>query len=260
MSTESIGQLFDLTGKAAIVTGGAQGIGQAIAFRLAEAGASVMITDINLEAANDTVKQIKAKGGTAKAIRADAASVADAKKVVQATVTAFGRLDILVNNAGIYPHTPTMELSEDMWDKVLDINLKGTFFYSQAAAQQMVEAKRGGKIINIGSVTSVHPNVGLAHYCSSKGGVLMLTKALALEFGPNNIQVNAVAPGGIVVAAVREKITFSEEFIQKRLQRVPLRRTGDPDDVAKTVLFLASPATDYMTGNLIAVDGGFLVS
>src|SRR2546430_17578521 len=217
----SIAQLFDLTGKAAIVTGGAMGIGQGIALRLAEAGAGVLITDINLEAANNTVNQIRSKGGKAEAIKADTSSVADAKRTVQETVRAFGRLDILVNNAGIYPFAPALQVTEELWDKVLDINLKGLFFYNQAAAQEMMNEGHGGKIINIASIDALHPTGNLVHYDASKGGVEMITKALALEFGPHNLRVNAIAPGTIPTqGADRSAITV--EIIQSLMARSPL--------------------------------------
>ena len=253
----SIAQLFDLTGKAAIVTGGAMGIGRGIALRLAEAGAGVLITDINLEAANNTVNQIRSKGGKAEAIKADASSVADAKRTVQETVRAFGRLDIIVNNAGIYPFAPALQMTEELWDKVLDINLKGLFFYSQAAAQEMMNEGHGGKIINIASIDALHPTGNLVHYDASKGGVVMVTKALALELGPHNIMVNAIAPGGIQTPGASGPVT-SDEFLQAFISRIPLRRVGVPDDIAKAVFFLASGASDYMTGSLVVVDGGVL--
>ena len=254
---QSIAQLFDLTGKVAIVTGGAMGIGQGIAFRLAEAGAAVMIVDVNLEAAEDTVSQIRVQGGKAKAIKADASSVADAKRTVQATVDAYGRLDILVNNAGIYPLAPALEVTEALWDKVLDINLKGLFFYTQAAAQEMVKEDHAGKIINIASIDALHPTGNLVHYDASKGGVVMVTKALALEFGPRGISINAIAPGGIQTPGARSPST-SDEMIQAFAARIPMRRMGAPDDIAKVALFLASNASDYMTGSVVVVDGGFL--
>ena len=144
---ETIAELFDLTGRGAIVTGGAMGIGQAIAFRLSEAGAGVTIADVNLEAARKTVDEIKTRGGRAQAIEADARSAEDAKKVAQGTVDAFGSLDVLVNNAGIYPLLPVMQVEEDLWDQVIDINLKGSFLYAKAAAEVMIQAGKGGKII-----------------------------------------------------------------------------------------------------------------
>jgi 2-deoxy-D-gluconate 3-dehydrogenase len=254
---QSIAQLFDLTGKVAIVTGGAMGIGQGIAFRLAEAGAAVMIADVNLEAAEDTASQIRVEGGKAKAIKADASSVADAKRTVQETVRAFGRLDILVNNAGVYPLAPALEVTEALWDKVMDINLKGLFFYTQAAAQEMVNEDHAGKIINIASIDALHPTGNLVHYDASKGGVVMVTKALALEFGPRNISINAIAPGGIQTPGASSPST-SDEMIQAFAARIPMRRMGVPDDIAKVVLFLASSASDYMTGSVVVVDGGFL--
>lgn len=268
MATQSITEIYDLKGKAAIVTGGAMGIGEAIAFRLAEAGASVMIADISLKAANKAVDGIKSRGGKAEAIYADASSVDDARKVVQATVDAFGRLDILVNNAGIYPFSPALETSEVLWDKVLGINLKGVFFFAQAAAQQMIKAGHGGKIVNIASIDALHPTGNLVHYDASKGGVVMVTKALALEFGPHKINVNAIAPGGIQTpggqaqsATILKATTMTPEELTKAFTaRIPLGRGGEPDDIAKVVLFLASSASDYMTGSLIVVDGGYLLS
>jgi len=228
----------------------------------------VMIADINLEAASQTVEQIKARGGTAQAIRADARSKADAKKVVEATIEAFGSLDILVNNAGIYPSSPILQTSEEMWDAVFDINLKGVFFYSQTAAQEMVKTGHGGKIINMASIGGERPYGQEAPYAASKGGLVMLTKALALELAPYNILVNAVSPGAITTPgtdAARAALSASgagtpEEIIEAYSRSVPLRRMGEPDDVAKVVLFLASAAADYMTGSYVLVDGGFLLS
>ncbi len=267
MSKQKIEQLFDLSGKSVIVTGGAIGIGKGIVSWLADAGASVMLTDIDMDAANQAVAEIRAEGGKVEAIQADAASPADAKKVVKATLDAFGSLDILVNNAGIYPASPFLSTTEELWDKVMNINLKGPFFYSQAAAQAMVDAKRGGKIINVCSIDALRPTGMIAHYNASKGGVLMLTKAMALELAPMNILVNAVAPGGIMTPGtdgIRKTITDTtgitgEQIIDDFLKRVPVGRTGGADDIAKVVLFLASGASDYMCGEMVVVDGGHLL-
>jgi len=271
MATQSIAQLFDLAGKVAIVTGGAMGIGQAIAFRLTEAGASVMITDINQDAANQTIEHIRSTGGKAEYIYADASNAAAAPQVVQATVVTLGGVDVLINNAGIYPFSPALQITEALWDKVLNINLKSAFFYAQAAAQQMIAAGHGGKIVNIASMDALHPTGNLAHYDASKGGLVMLTKAIALELGPHGINVNAIAPGSIRTPGSQNvqlppgmQDHFADVPRQERskslLARVPLGRTGEPDDIAKVALFLSSGASDYMTGSLIVVDGGYLLS
>ncbi len=268
MEAQSIAEIYDLKGKAAIVTGGAMGIGEAIVLRLAEAGASVMIADISMEAANKVAEKVKSQSGKASAIYADAGSVDDAKKVVQETVNTFGRLDILVNNAGIFPFSPVLQTSEALWDKVMGINLKGVFFYTQAAAQQMIQEGHGGKIVNIASIDALHPTGNLVHYDASKGGVVMATKALALELSQHKINVNAIAPGGIQTpggqaqsAAIMSAVTApTEELTKAFMARIPLGRMGEPDDIAKVALFLASSASDYMTGSLLVVDGGYLLS
>ncbi|MBM3132543.1 MAG: SDR family oxidoreductase [Chloroflexi bacterium] len=265
---QKIADLFNLSGKAAVVTGGAIGIGQAIALRLAEAGAAVTITDINLDGAKQVVAQIEGAGGKARAIQADASSATDAEKVVHATVEAFGSIDILVNNAGIYPVSPVMKTSEQLLNRVLNLNLKGPFVYSQAAARQMIKAGQGGRIINLASTDGLKPTGFVAHYNASKGGVVMLTKAMALELAPHKILVNAVAPGGILTPgtvntqqAMQDATGKSiEQLIEQMAPRFPLGRMGDPDDVARAVLFLAGGASDYMTGTIVVVDGGYLLS
>jgi len=268
MTYKTIAQLFDLTGKGAIVTGGAMGIGQAIAFRLAEASAGVIVADIDLEAAKSTVGEIKSKGGKALAIRADVRSAADAEKVAQAAVDAFGSLDVLVNNAGVQPSSRFLDISEEAWNSVLDVNLKGVFLYSQTVARMMIKAGRGGKIINIASIAALTPMAVHAPYNVSKSGVAMLTKSMALDLAANKILVNAVAPGGIQTpgseaagSIFMEALGVTpEQLMQSFLQRMILGRLGEPDDIAKVVLFLASAAADYMTGQLIIADGGYLLA
>lgn len=263
MASVPISQLFDLKGKGAIVTGAGMGIGQAIALRLAEAGASVLVVDIKPEAAAETVRQIQARDGIAFAVTADAASPADAERVAQEAVSRFGRLDILVNNAGIFPFSPALQTTEALWDKVLDVNLKGVFFYTQAAAKRMVAAGQGGRIVNIASIDALHPTGNLVHYDASKGGVVMTTKALALEFGQYGITVNAIAPGAINTpgaSASSAGVEISEDVLKQFLVRIPLGRQGAPDDIARAALFLASEASAYVTGSLLVVDGGYLLS
>lgn len=257
----SVSELLDLRDRVAIVTGGALGIGQAIAFRLAEAGANVVITDVNMEAANQTVDTITEAGGSAVAIRADASSVDDARQIVAEAKQRFGRVDYLVNNAGIYPMTPALELTEAQWDRVLDINLKGAFFYAQAVAREIIAEGHDGAIVNIASIDGIHPTGNLAHYDASKGGVIMVTKSLAKELGPQGVRVNAIAPGGITTpgASAGSTTAPTEEVMKAFMQRIPLRRMGNPDDIATTVLFLLSPASAYIAGGLVVVDGGYLV-
>ena len=259
IESENIVRLFDLTNKVAIVTGGAMGVGEAIVKRLAQAGASVMIADINTDAARQTAGRINASGVEVQFIQADAGSVADAERVVQSTIKAFGRLDVLVNNAGIYPFSKALDISEEMWDKVYNVNTKGVFFYSKVAAQKMIDCGNGGRIVNIASVGGLGPTPtgGLVHYDSSKSAVIMITKALALELGPHGITVNAVAPGSTITAGTSERLKGERgKFLSSKL---PLRRLGEPDDIAKVVLFLVSAAADYMTGSLVTVDGGYLL-
>jgi 2-deoxy-D-gluconate 3-dehydrogenase len=268
MAIQSIAELFDLSGKGALVTGGAIGIGQAISFRLAEAGASVLIADVNLDAAKQTVQEIEGRGGHARAMAANVSSSEDAERAVQTAVDAFGSLDILVNNAGVFPLVPVLNVDEPTWDRVIDINLKGSFLFAQAAGGHMAAAGRGGRIINLASVDAFHPNGVATPYNASKGGVIMLTKALALELAPHKILVNAVAPGGITTpgsADARAQISDAtglpqESFIDGWLQRVPLGQMGEPDHIAKVVLFLSSAAADFVTGEVIVTDGGYLLS
>ncbi len=262
MAKQTIAQLFDLTGKGAIVTGGNKGIGQGIAFRLAEAGAGVMIAARNEEANRDTVKQIRAAGGKAEAVSADMRRRSDAIKVAQATVDAFGSLDILINNAAVFPPSPSLETSEELWDEVLDTNLKGAFFYSQAAANQMVKSGRGGKIINIASIGAFRCSEKMAHYAASKSGLVMLTKALAKDFAPHLIQVNCVAPGAIMSGEAARKLVASRGGgveVDSAEARKTLGRWGEPDDIAKVVLFLASSAADFMNGSVVIVDAGMMI-
>jgi NAD(P)-dependent dehydrogenase (short-subunit alcohol dehydrogenase family) len=267
MTGRSVDQLLDLGTKAAIVTGGSSGIGKAIAMRLAEAGASVMLADSDEAASRQTAKYIRSRGGKVAFAAANAIDVSDATRVVAETMQTFGRLDVMVNIPGMCPPAPVLSMSEQVWDSALDSNLRAIFFFCQSAAREMTRGGHGGKIINITSFEALHPVMQLVHYKASKGGLMMMTKALAVELAPHRILVNAVAPGIIRTPALEELLsaliptgqTF-EELTQFLLPRVPLFRIGEPDDVAKIVLCLASSAADYVTGQTIVVDGGYQLS
>ncbi len=262
----SIQELVSLKGKVALVTGGAMGIGKGIAARLAEAGAKVVISDINLEVAEATVAEFKGKGWTAAAVKSDVSNAEDVEKTVQFVVDTYGSLDVLVNNAGIYPIVPMLELSEKVWDRTISINLKGVFLMSQAAARRMAAAGKGGKIVNIASVDGFRPTGDLVHYDASKGGVVMMTRALAKDLAKHKIRVNAVAPGSIATpgtqAASPAMSAMTPEQIKAMmdgfLARVPVGRMGEPDDIARTVLFLSTDLSDYIDGEIVVTDGGYL--
>jgi len=247
-----IAKLFDLSNNVAIVTGGAMGIGKGIAMRLIEAGASVVISDINIEAANKTVAEIVKLGGKAKAIFADARVVADSEKVVDFTLREFGDIHILVNNAGIYRFVPALEVTEEIWDNHLNTNVKSAMFQSQAVARVMIKKKHGGKIINLASINSFRPNYDFQSYDTSKAAVAMLTKSLAKNYIKYGIRVNAIAPGLISTPGVDAAGAYSAD-------KIPSGRYGTPDDVGLMALFLASDASDYMVGSVVLMDGGNLL-
>ncbi|MFC1944902.1 SDR family NAD(P)-dependent oxidoreductase [Chloroflexota bacterium] len=264
---QTIAEIFDLSGRSAIVTGGAMGIGRATALRLAEAGADVIITDINMKAADSAVERIRARGWRAQSISADMASMSDAQKVATTVMDTFGHIDILINNAAVAPYASFLAITEEAWDKMHDINLKGLFFYSQIIAQKMIEVGKGGKIINVSSISALHPNGTFPHYEASKGGVISLSRSLALELAAHDITVNVIAPGGTMTPGVNVGKPAHEnnevdmwEQVQKRIKRTPLGYIAEADEIAKVVLFLASSAADYMTGSVIVVDGGYLLS
>jgi len=262
--SKKIQEIFSLSGKVAIVTGAAMGIGKGIALRLAEAGASVIVSDINLDVARATVAEMKALGYKAKEMQSDTSKVTDVEKTIHAALDVFGDLHILVNNAGIYPFASAIDMPEAIWDKTIAINLKGTMFFSQAAARAMIVKGHGGKIVNIASVDAFHPTGNLAEYDASKGGVVMLTKALAKEWAPKGINVNAIAPGAIQTPGALAGFTGlskeqAEAATKAFLATIPLGRQGMPDDVAMAALFLVTEASDYITGAVIVADGGYLV-
>ncbi|HJS46031.1 MAG TPA: glucose 1-dehydrogenase [Rhizomicrobium sp.] len=247
---------FDLTGKVALVTGGNGGIGLGMAKGLAAAGAAVMVAGRNGEKNRRAVESL---GANADAIEADVAQDGGAKAVMAAAVEKFGRLDILVNNAGTNIRKQPQDYSLEEWHSVLNINLTGMFVCCQAAYPHLraQNGKKGGKIINIGSMMSIFGASFAAPYGASKGAVVQLTKSLAVAWAPDNIQVNAVLPGWIdtdLTKSAREQVTGLHE---KVLARTPAGRWGQPDDMAGIAVFLASHASDFITGTAIAVDGGY---
>jgi len=264
ISMKSIQEIFSLQGKVAMVTGAGKGIGQAIALRLAEAGAKVIVVDIDSSAAMVTESQIQHAGGTGCILIDDAATIDDAADLIQEGVEVYGRLDILVNNAGIFRFQSFIDLTEKMWDDTIDTNLKGAAFLAQAAAKQMIKQGEGGRIINISSIDAYHPTGNLAHYDASKGGLEMLTKSMARELAAYGILVNAIAPGGIATPGVASMMGPMEGVDMKAvmdgfLATLPLKRMGDPEEIANMALFLASPASSYCVGASFVVDGGALV-
>ena len=264
-----INDLISLAEKRAIVTGGAMDIGFAISYRLAQAGASVLIADIDAEAAQEAIEQLKGTGYNAIFTRCDVSQEEEVKAMVGTAMAKMGGIDILVNNAGIYPRTPLSQMTGSDFETAISVNLTGTFLCSRYASEKMIEQRRGGCIINIASIDSLHPSsTGLSAYDSSKGGVLMLTRSMALELGRYNIRVNAIAPGGIMTQGMLSQTRASSKEPEKAqlkelkafMARLVLGRMGDADDVARVALFLASDLASYVTGDLIVVDGGYLIS
>jgi 3-oxoacyl-[acyl-carrier protein] reductase len=243
---------LELFGKVALVTGAAQGIGRSIALLLAQKGADIVISDINLEKGEEAAKEIEALGRKAMAIKVDVASTNDVEHMVEAILERFGQIDILVNNAGIARDKLILRMTEEDWDAVLNVNLRGTFNCTKAVIKHMSK-QRKGKIVNIASVVGEMGNVGQANYSASKAGVIGFTKTIAREFAQRGINVNAIAPGYIetpMTEALPEKV-------KEELRRmIPMERLGRPEDVAQAVLFLVSEASSYITGQVLNVNGG----
>jgi NAD(P)-dependent dehydrogenase (short-subunit alcohol dehydrogenase family) len=246
---------FSLEGKVAVVIGASRGIGRAIALRFAQAGAKVVVSSRKLEGVQAVADEIEAAGGEALALRAHVGSSDDIAALVARTVETFGRLDVAVNNAATNPHFgPLLAADEGQWDKTLDTNLKGVFRGCKAVAPQM-EKQGGGKIINIASVAGLRPGTGMGIYSISKAGVIMLTQVLAVELGSANIQVNAIAPG-VIKTRFSQVLWQTPQIAEPILHSLPVGRFGEPEEVASLALYLASPASDYVTGAVFVVDGG----
>jgi len=252
--------MFDLTNKVALVTGARRGMGKSHALALARQGAKVAVTDISQEECQLVADEIKSMGGEAVAFKLDVSNAAEVNQVFDEVIKQFGRLDILVNNAGIYQPKPALEITEEDWDRMIEIDLKGEFLCAQRAAKEMAKNK-WGRIINIASIASGGVGVGIsggAHYTAAKGGVIGLTETLAVEWASMGINVNAIGPGAIDTPMVSGALT--KEATDALLAGVPLKRIGKSEEVSAAVVFLASEEASYVTGATFYVDGGWLAA
>jgi len=248
-------ELFDLTGKVAIITGTSRGIGQYFARALAKAGADLIITSRDISRLDNFKEEIESLGRKALPVKLDVLLQSDIEKMVRTAISEYGKIDILVNNAGLNIRAPGTELNRQDWDTVLDINLKGSFFCAQAVAREMIK-RNYGRIINIGSCTCVFGMEGIAPYTASRGGILALTRSLAVEWGKFSITVNVLAPGWFKTAQ-NAVLYENKKWVDYIIDRIPLNRPGQPNDLDGAVVFLASDASAYITGQIILVDGGF---
>jgi len=250
---------MNLEGKVAIITGARRGMGRTHSLVLAKAGAKVVVSDISQEDCEEVVDEIKKQGGQGLAIKCDVSKKEEVEEMIKKTVEEFGKIDILVNNAGIAQFKPFLELIEEDWDRTIDINLKGYFLCAQVAAKEMVKQK-SGVIINIASVAMGQQGVGIpniAHYCASKGGIIAMTEALAVELAPFEIRVNAIAPG-VIETSMIDPVKQDPKTMEAMLAKIPMGRVGKPEEVSNLVLFLASDQSSYMTGSTVVIDGGWL--
>lgn len=245
----------DLTGKVALITGGSRGIGRAIALGFAQAGANVVIASRKQPALDSVAEEIRQAGGNAMPVAAHAGDEAALEKLVEKSLAAFGRIDILVNNAATNPHFgPLLEATPAQWDKIMQVNLRGAYLLCRLVVPAMRE-RGSGSIINMASVEGLRPSKGLGVYSVSKAALVMLTQALAQELGPDGIRVNALAPG-LIKTDFSAALWQTPAIAEAATARIPARRIGDPDDVVGAALFLASPASVYLNGAVITVDGG----
>lgn len=248
-------ELFDLSGKVAIVTGASRGLGQYFSRALAKAGADLVVTSRTLSSLTEFKQEIESIGRKALAVEVDVLSENDIEEMVQKAIGEYGKIDILVNNAGLNIRSPAADFSWEDWDTVVQTNLKGNFFCARAVGREMIK-REYGRIINMGSCTCVFGMEGITPYCASRGGVLMMTKALAAEWGKHGVTANVLAPGWFKTAQ-NAALYEDPEWIKSVESRIPLGRPGQPHDLDGTVVFLASDASAYVTGQIILVDGGF---
>ncbi len=247
--------LFDLSGKVAIVTGTSRGLGQYFGRALAQAGADLVITSRDVSRLTDFREEIEALGRRALPVKLDVLNESDIENVVRLAIAEYGKIDILVNNAGLNIRKPATEFAWKDWDTVLNTDLKGAFFVAQAVGKEMIQ-RRYGRIINIGSCTCVFGMEGIGPYCASRGGILQVSRSLAAEWGRHGITVNVLAPGWFKTA--QNKVLYENKpWVEYITDRIPLGRPGQPNDLDGTVIFLASDASAYVTGQILLVDGGF---
>ncbi|MEK7080226.1 MAG: SDR family NAD(P)-dependent oxidoreductase [Patescibacteria group bacterium] len=257
-NNKTMPKFCDLRGKVAIITGARRGMGRTHALTLARAGAKVVVSDVSQEECEAVVQEIKNEKGEALAVKCDISNKIEVDNLIQQTLAKFGKVDILVNNAGICPFNPFLEMKEEDFKKVIDVNLKGYFLCSQAAAKEMAKQKSGA-IVNIASIAMGQVGsgfAGLTHYCASKGGIVAMAEAMSLELAPLGIRVNTIAPGAIdtpMVASVKQDM----KNLESMLAGIPLKRMGKPEEISNAVLFLASDESSYMTGSVVVVDGGW---
>ena len=251
--------MFDLKNKVVIITGARRGMGRSHALKLAEAGAKVVVADISKEDCQKVADEIQKNKGEAISVKCDVSKKEEVENMVGQAIDKWGKVDVLVNNAGVIKFKPFIELTEEEWDRTLDVNLKGYFLCAQAAAKEMIK-KKSGIIINIASVEMGQVGNGMPNiidYCASKGGVVAMTEALTVELAPYNIRVNAISPGAIETP-MSEAAKEDPQLLEQVLAKIPMRRMGKPEEVSNLVLFLASDASSYINGSTIVIDGGWL--
>jgi len=251
----------DLKDKVVIITGARRGMGKSHALAFAKEGSKVVVSDISLEDCQKVVKEIEEIKGETMAVKCDVSKKEEVQEMIEKTIKKWGKIDILINNAGIADFKNFLELKEEDWDRTIDINLKGYFLVAQAVAKEMVKRK-SGVIINIASIAMGQVGIGfpsLTHYCASKGGIVGMTEAMAIELAPFNIRVNVISPGAIETPMV-DPLKADKKTIESLLARIPMKRIGKPEEVSNLVLFLASESSSYMTGANVVIDGGWLAA